>query len=140
MSFETIKQAAWNWTKSMIAKNITVEMVRNFLTATLVPVKKRAAENSVEFDEWAIEALESIIADDSRMTVLVQWVKSKVSGEKICMNSECELKEFEELAVRLSSKDGECGSASWVTVLAGFLETVLPILIEWLSRKEEETK
>lgn len=138
MNIENLKTKFKAWLVTLVAKNLDVKTLRTIFSKITALLKEKAAETHNKLDDWLVEVLEGILADDAKMDLILTYIQSKISGN-ICENLAdgrgCD--EVETLSHMLLTKPGECESALDLgSFLITLLQTILPILIEWYKNKE----
>lgn len=137
----TIKNSVTNYLYLALLKKLDVETLRNILAVGVSSLMNKAEQTETKLDDWAVEALANFIQDDSKMQIIVDWIKAKAEGILCSDAPECE-NDYQTLAQTALAADNEpTASVEIVKVIAQVLEVVLPLVIEWWKKqKVEETE
>lgn len=136
MNFDKIKEAISGWIVEVLLSRIDVETVRGIFQRAVNAVKEKTLETENQVDDWAVEALEAIVADDAKMKIVTQFIREKIGGVGVCESS-ISVDEYNALALDIvgeNTADGECSDSVTSRLLAELLVMILPSLIEWFKK------
>lgn len=137
MNFDKIKETITGWIVEVLLSRIDVETVRGIFQRAVNALKEKTLETENQVDDWAVEALEAIVADDAKMEIVTQFIREKIGGEGVC---ECAVKvdEYHALAQDIigakTTEENECSSMATSSLLAELLMLILPTLIDWFKK------
>lgn len=136
MNFDKIKEAISGWIVEVLLSRIDVETVRGIFQRAVNALKEKTLETENQVDDWAVEALEAIVADDAKMEIVTQFIREKIGGVGVCESS-IPVYEYNALALDIvgeKTADGECSDSVTSRLLAELLVMILPSLIEWFKK------
>ena len=136
MNFDKIKEAVSGWIVEVLLSRIDVETVRGIFQRAVNALKEKTLETENQVDDWAVEALEAIVADDAKMEIVTQFIREKIGGVGVCESS-ISVDEYNALALDIvgeKTADGECCDSVTSRLLAELLVMILPTLIEWFKK------
>ena len=115
-------------------KRIDTDSVRSVFAVALAAAREKVEGTETPFDDWLLDAVEAIIADDAKMAILVDWIRGLVT-KNICQSAE---NEWETLAHEMLYTPGmpQAGSGEIVKLVALILQTVIPLIVEWAKTRE----
>lgn len=132
----TIKTSVTNYLYLALLKKLDVETVRNVLTVGISSLMAKAEQTETKLDDWAVEALANFIQDDSKMQIIVDWIKAKAEGI-LCADTPEGGNEYKDLAQTALAADNEpTSSVEVIAIVAQVLEVVLPLVIEWWKKQK----
>lgn len=132
----TIKTSITNYLYLSLLKKLDVENLRNILAVGVSSWMNKAEQTETKLDDWAVEALTTFIQDDSKMQIIVDWIKAKAEGILCSDTPECE-NEYQALTQMALAADNEpTASIEVVKVIVQVLEVVLPLVIEWWKKQK----
>lgn len=121
-------------------KNFTIGNLRLLIDRVVAFLKVRAAETDTVADDWAIDALESILKDESKLTVIYDWINRFIKPEEdgVCRAvAEPTDEQFDELAQAVSAAgipENNCASIP-VKEIESILRIILPVIIDYFRKK-----
>lgn len=136
MNFDKIKEAVSGWIVEVLLSRIDVETVRGIFQRAVDALKEKTLETENQVDDWAVEALEAIVADDAKMEIVTQFIREKIGGVGVCESS-ISVDEYNALSLDIvgeKTADGECSDSVTSRLLAELLVMILPSLIEWFKK------
>ena len=132
----TIKTSVTNYLYLALLKKLDVETLRNILAVGVSSLMNKAEQTETKLDDWAVEALANFIQDDSKMQIIVDWIKAKAEGILCSDTPECG-NEYQTLAQTALAADNEpTSSVEVIAIVAQVLEVVLPLVIEWWKKQK----
>lgn len=130
-----------NWLEKYIVawavQQLTIDNLKLVLSRCLEYLKVKAYQSEMKLDDWAIEILESIVADDEKMLVLYNWIMTfipKTDGICRAFPNEPQMEELASQLMNAGENSQVCKSipiVGWETLL----EMIIPFLVEYW-RKE----
>lgn len=65
-------------------KRIDTDSVRSVFAVALAAAREKVEGTETPFDDWLLDAVEAIIADDAKMAILVDWIRalSRITSAK----------------------------------------------------------
>ena len=136
MNFDKIKEAVSGWIVEVLLSRIDVETVRGIFQRAVNALKEKTLETENQVDDWAVEALEAIVADDAKMEIITEFIREKIGGVGVCESS-ISVDEYNALALDIvgeKNAGGECSDSVTSRLLAELLVMILPTLIEWFKK------
>lgn len=132
----TIKNSVTNYLYLALLKKLDVETLRNILAVGISSLMAKAEQTETKLDDWAVEALADFIKDDSKMQIIVDWIKAKAEVI-LCSDTPEGGNEYQELAQMAMAADNEpTASVEVIAIVAQVLEVVLPLVIEWWKKQK----
>ena len=132
----TIKTSVTNYLYLALLKKLDVETLRNILAVGISSLMNKAEQTETKLDDWAVEALANFIQDDSKMQIIVDWIKAKAEGI-LCSDTPEAGNEYQDLAQTALAADNEpTSSVEVIAIVAQVLEVVLPLVIEWWKKQK----
>lgn len=133
----TIKNSVTNYLYLALLKKLDVETVRNILAVGVSSLMNKAEQTETKLDDWAVEALANFIQDDSKMQIIVDWIKAKAEGI-LCSDTPEGGNEYKDLAQMAMAADNEpTASVEVIKVIAQVLEVVLPLIVDWWKKNKK---
>ena len=133
----TIKNSVTNYIYLALLKKLDVETLRNILAVGISFLMNKAEQTETKLDDWAVEALADFIKDDSKMQIIVDWIKAKAEGI-LCSDAPERENDYQELAQTAMAADNEPTlSIETLALVTKVLEVVLPLVIEWWKKNKE---
>lgn len=124
------------WLEKFIVKwaveQFTLENLRSILVRCVAFLRVKASETDNLVDDWAIEALEGIVADDNKMKILYDWLYSYVA-KGVCTAAptlDAEKTLINDL-ILADGADGKNCKAIPPSAWEAVLNMIIPILIEF---------
>lgn len=115
-------------------EKFTIENLKTVLENCIAYLKVKAIETETIVDDWAIDAMENIIDDETKLSALYFWLLKFIgkNPDGVCCQAVPTDSDWEELAEKVSTpSDGQtCQAIPW-TEVAKLLQLILPYLIEW---------
>lgn len=107
-------------------KRIDTDSVRSVFAVALAAAREKVEGTETPFDDWLLDAVEAIIADDAKMAILVDWIRGLVT-KNICQSAP--ETDYETLAHEMLYTPGmpKAGSGEIVKLVALILQTVIPL-------------
>lgn len=121
-------------------KNFTVENLRLVLDRCVAYLKVRAAETGTPVDDWAIEILESIVADDSKLQIIYDWIDRLIHPcpDGVCRSAVVPTEEqYKDLTFAvLNAGDNTICKAIPIGAIESILRLIIPVLIEYWRKNK----
>lgn len=113
-------------------EQFTIENLRSILIRCVAFLRVKASETENLVDDWTIEVLDGIVADDGKMQILYDWLYSYVA-KGVCTAAptlDAEKTLINDL-ILAGGTDGKNCKAIPSAVYEAVLNMIIPFLIEW---------
>ena len=121
-------------------KNFTVENLRLVLDRCVAYLKVRAAETGTPVDDWAIEILESIVTDESKLQIIYDWIDRFIHPcpDGVCRSAAVPTEEqYKDLTFAvLNAGDNTICKAIPIGAIESILRLIIPVLIEYWRKNK----
>lgn len=122
------------WLQKYIVKwavqQFTLENLQAILVRCVAYLRVKAAESETAIDDWAIEVLDGIVNDKTKLDVLYQWLYSFIA-KGVCSAPSLDSQKALIQDLRLLDCDKQVCKAIPPAVYEAVLNMIIPFLIEW---------
>lgn len=135
-----------NWLEKLIykwaLKNFTVDNLKLIIDRCLAYLKVQAAETENVVDDWAIEVLETILNDNSKLQVIYDWINQFIQPcqDGVCRASAPSPAQYDELALAVMNAGETSTTCKAVppSVILAVLQMFVPVIVRYWRSVEQE--